>query len=191
MMSRSRYKFSGVGLALALAAAAVTAPTGALGAQQAAAGGVRPTAAAPNTAAAGRPASYNAAYAAAVVDSAIDQLEDFLERYPNSPLRPNALFQLGELLVRRADEEFAQAQRAAGGTSSAAASGDTAARGGDAPIRANYGPAIVRYEELVRRYPNFQKIDAAAYTLGTLYVQNQRWDDAVRMFDLVVAADSS
>ena len=184
MMSRSRYTLlSGAGLALALG--------GVLGAQQAAPGGVRPTAGAPNSATtttAGRPAAYNAAYAVAIADSAIDQLEDFLERYPNSPLRPNALFQLGELLVRRADEEFAQAQRAAGGS---AATGDTIARGGDVPIRANYAPAIARYEELVRRYPNFQKIDAAAYTLGTLYVQNQRWDDAVRMFEMVVAADSS
>src|SRR5690349_20021502 len=49
---------------------------------------------------------------APAADSAIDRLEDFLPSYQNSPLRPNALFRLGELLVRRADEEFAQQQRA-------------------------------------------------------------------------------
>src|SRR5919199_349696 len=104
-------------------------------------------------------------------DSAIAQLEDFLGRYPNSP--------------RRADEEFAQAQRAAGGTS-----GDTAARG-DVPIRPNYAPAIARYEELVRRYPNFDRIDAAAYTLGTLYGVERRFRDAVRMFQMVTAKTDS
>lgn len=133
--------------------------------------------------------------ALAVADTAIDQLEDFLTEYPDSPLRPNALFQLGELLVRRADEQFAQQQRAGvpanAGDTAAAAVAVTPGRGAEAPIRADYGPAIARYEELVRRYPTFEKLDAAAYTLGTLYASNQRWADAVRMFELVAARDSS
>jgi tetratricopeptide (TPR) repeat protein len=116
-------------------------------------------------------------------DSAIARLEEFLGDYPNSPLRPSALLQLGELLVREADEAFANAQRAAGG-------GDTT-RASDAPIRPNYGPAIARYEELVRRFPNFDRIDAAAYTLGTLYAGEQRYADAARVFEMVVANDSS
>lgn len=120
-------------------------------------------------------------------DSAIDRLEDFLQEYPDSPLRPNALFQVGELLVRRADEQFAQQQRATAG----AAGDTTATAASDAPIRANYAPAIARYEELVRRYPTFERIDAAAYTLGTLYASTQRWADAARMFELVSTRDTS
>lgn len=116
-----------------------------------------------------------------VRDEAIAKLEAFLSKYPASELRPNALFQLGELLVRKADEEFAESQRAAGR--------DTAARG-DVPIRPNYQPAIARYEDLVRRYPNFSKGDAAAYTLGTLYFSSQRYAEAARMFE-VVAQDTS
>src|SRR5579864_6038089 len=50
----------------------------------------------------------------ASLDSAILRLQDFLNRYPASPLRPNALLQLGELLVRQADTTFAESQRAAG-----------------------------------------------------------------------------
>src|SRR5690349_10694981 len=50
----------------------------------------------------------------ASLDSAILRLQDFLNRYPTSPLRPNALLQLGELLVRQADTAFAESQRAAG-----------------------------------------------------------------------------
>jgi TolA-binding protein len=110
-------------------------------------------------------------------DSAIVQLQAFLQRYPNSTLRPRALFQLGELLVKRAEEEFERTQRA--NTS------------GDVPIRPAYGPAIQRYEELVTRFPNFEQIDAAAYTLGTLYFTEQRYPDAARMFEVVAARDTS
>ena len=117
-------------------------------------------------------------------DSAIRQLEDFLAEYPESPLRPNALFQLGELLVRRADDQFAEAQQAA------TAPGDTVATG-SAPFRPNYSAAIARYEELVRRYPDFERIDAAAYTLGTLYSLEQRHAEATRMFQLIAERPDS
>ena len=116
----------------------------------------------------------------ALRDTAVAQLEQFLSKYPDSPLRPRALLQLGELLVIEADERFAESQRASAGDSVA---------GSDTPVRPNYAPAIARYEELVRRYPDFEQIDAAAYTLGTLYAITQRHADAVRMFEMV-AADS-
>ncbi|HEY2898643.1 MAG TPA: tetratricopeptide repeat protein [Gemmatimonadaceae bacterium] len=108
-------------------------------------------------------------------DEAIEKLTSFLSRYPASTLRPGALFQLGELLVRRADENFATAQRA----------------GGDVPDRPEYGPAIARYEELIQKFPAYPRIDAAAYTLGTLYFTQQRNADAVRMFELVTSKDQS
>jgi TolA-binding protein len=118
-------------------------------------------------------------------DSAISKLEGFLQEYPSSPLRPNALFQLGELLVRKGDEEFAASQRAI------APSDSSAGRGREGQVRPNYAPAIKVYEELVRRYPNFDRVDAAAYTLGTLYNADQRYSDAARMFELVTTkADS-
>ena len=98
-------------------------------------------------------------------DEAIAKLESFLSKYPASELRPNALFQLSELLVRKADEEFAESQRGV--------AGDTTGRA-DTPIRPNYEPAIARLEDLVRRYPDFSKFDAAAYTLGTMYFSRVR-----------------
>ncbi len=125
--------------------------------------------------------------AVTAVDTAITRLQDFLTRYPNSTLRPSALFELGELLVRQADEAFAAQQRA-----SAPAAGDSTARASAAAaIKPDYSAAIARYEELVQRYPNFERIDAAAYTLGTLYATDQRYPDAVRMFSIVAAKDSS
>jgi TolA-binding protein len=107
-------------------------------------------------------------------DAAIEKLTAFLARYPDSPLRPAALLQLGELLVRRADDEYAAAQRGEGGLD-----------------RPNYSAAITRYEEIVRRYPTYERADAAAYTLGTLYFGAQRFSDATRMFEQVVANERS
>ena len=118
-------------------------------------------------------------------DSAIRKLESFLTKYPNSPLRPEALLQLGELLVQESDERFAETQRAV-----ARAAVDTTGRS-DAPSRPDYSKAIRVYEELVTRFPKFEKVPAAAYTLGTLYMQNQRYADAARVFRMVTDADSS
>jgi TolA-binding protein len=118
-------------------------------------------------------------------DSAILRLESFLTKYPNSALRPEALLQLGELLVQESDERFAETQRAV-----ARAAVDTTGRS-DAPSRPDYSKAIRIYEELVTRYPKWEKVPAAAYTLGTLYMQNQRYADAARVFRVVTEADSS
>ena len=130
--------------------------------------------------------STTAASAVPARDSAIRRLESFLTTYPNSPLRPEALLQLGELLVQVADEQFAETQRAA-----ARAAVDTTGRSDAGPARPDYTAAIRRYEELVTRYPRFAKLPAAAYTLGTLYMQNQRYADAARAFRLVTEGDSS
>lgn len=121
-----------------------------------------------------------AAAAPAILDTAITQLQEFLQRYPASPLRPAALLELGELLVRRADEQFAAAQRAAGGDSV-----------GRASIKPDYAAAIAVYAELVDDYPAFDRIDAAQYTLGTLYASEQQYARAEEMFERVAARDTS
>src|SRR5215203_3612374 len=115
-------------------------------------------------------------YNAPAGDTAITRLGQFLSQYPQSPLRPRALFQLAELLVRRADERFAQSQRS-GATSDSAA-------------RPDYSDAIARYEEIVATYPTFERRDAVAYTLGTLYAQQERYADAVRVFETIPDSSS-
>jgi TolA-binding protein len=139
----------------------------ALGAAAAAGAQASPS---PQLVASARPAAADGAR-----DDAIDKLTTFLTRYPHSTLRPGALFKLGELLVRRADENFANAQRA----------------GGDVPDRPDYAPAIGRYEELIRKFPTFPRADAAAYTLGTLYFADLRNADAAAMFELVTSKEQS
>ncbi len=112
-------------------------------------------------------------------DSAIVDLQNVLARYPggagrDQPVsgRPTALYELGELLVRRADAEFAASQRSAAG-------------GGSTFTRPDYSAAIPRLEELVTRYPSFPQLDGAAYTLGTLYAFDHRYADAAKMFELL------
>jgi TolA-binding protein len=114
-----------------------------------------------------------------LADTAIDQLERLLLQYPDSPLRPGALFELGELLVRRADERFAITERADSAASSTS------------PTHPDYAEPIARYQELITRYPHFDQIDGAAYTLGTLYASTARYADAAPMFEMVAAHDQS
>ena len=103
--------------------------------------------------------------------------------------------------MRQADEAFAASQRGgttAGDTAASAPTVAPAAPRANAPAAAatagigpDYSAAIARYEELVTRYPTFEQIDAAAYTLGTLYAGQQRWADATRMFERVAATANS
>src|SRR5215207_11682630 len=79
-------------------------------------------------------------YNAPAGDTAITRLERFVTQYPQSTLRPRALLQLGELLVRRADDRFAASQRAGGAS--------------DTTSRPDYSAAIARYDELLSSYPN-------------------------------------
>jgi len=118
------------------------------------------------------------------VDTVIGMFERLVQRYPTSPARPGALYELGELLVRRADERFAASQRSAGGDTSRIARGE-------APAHPDYSGAIARYEELVQRYPTFPQLDGAAYTLGALYGASERYADAGAMFERVANTEDS
>ena len=138
----------------------------------------------PNTNQAGS-ASGGAPSDAAQGDSTIAQLQRVSTRYPLSPARAGALYELGELLVRRADERYAAGQRAL-------ASGDAARMSrADVPAHPDYAPAIADYEELIKRYPLFPQLDGAAYTLGTLYASNARYADAAAMFEKVTQREGS
>ena len=117
-------------------------------------------------------------------DSAIATLEQVIARYQNSPARAGALYELGELLVRRADDRFAAAQRAS------VADTGRAARG-EALSHPDYAAAITRFEELVQHYPTFPQADGAAYTLGTLYGAGERYSDAAGMFERVTNIQDS
>jgi cellulose synthase operon protein C len=119
-------------------------------------------------------------------DSAVAQLERVIQRYASSPARAGALYELGELLVRRADERYAATQRVGTG-------GDTthAARSDAGPNHPEYTAAIARYEELIQQYPAFPQIDGAEYTLGTLYSAGERYADAAAIFEKVSGIESS
>ncbi|HEY7877115.1 MAG TPA: tetratricopeptide repeat protein [Gemmatimonadaceae bacterium] len=153
--------------------AALTAPTVALAQVPAPASvSAQPVAATPAPATAAAQATVDSARRAA-----IDKLTAFVARYPNSTLRPNALYQLAELLVRSADEDYAAGQRAGGGA--------------NAPVQPDYTAAVARYVELVTKYPAFTNIDAAAYTLGTLNASDGKYAAAAKMFELVTTKQDS
>jgi TolA-binding protein len=112
--------------------------------------------------------------APAARDAAVLDLTAVAARYPQGTLRPRALIQLAELLTRRADAEYSVAQRA--GT------------GADRP---DYTAAMARLEEFLTLYSADPEADAAAYTLGTLAFGSQKWDEASRAYERVLADEHS
>lgn len=107
-------------------------------------------------------------------DAAIDALTAAAARYPQGVLRPRAVLQVAELLARRADAEYSAAQRA-----------------GTNLDRPDYAPAIARLDEFLAQYPEDPERDAAAYTVGSLNFTSQRWEEAARAWDLVIADERS
>jgi tetratricopeptide (TPR) repeat protein len=116
----------------------------------------------------------NASASAASRTEAIGALVAVVAQYPQSVLRPRALLQLAELHARQADADYATAQRA-----------------GANQDRPDYGPAIARLDEFLKLYPTDPEADAAAYTVGSLDFADQRWDDASRAWERVVADEKS
>jgi TolA-binding protein len=117
----------------------------------------------------GAPAAAVAARA-----QAITALTDAITRRPASPLRARALVELAELLTRRADADYATAQRANSTV--------------DHP---DYTPAITRYAEFLKDFPNDPEADAAAYTLGSITFLSQKYDEAIRAFERVMPLEGS
>ncbi|HEY3285744.1 MAG TPA: tetratricopeptide repeat protein [Gemmatimonadaceae bacterium] len=116
----------------------------------------------------------SAATAVTARDQAIVALTAVADRYPQSALRPRAVLHLAELLARLADADYATAQRA-----------------GTNMDRPDYAAAIARLDEFLRLYPADPEADAAAYTVGSLNFTAQRWDEAARAWDRVIADPKS
>ena len=123
--------------------------------------------------------SARAAGAVAVRTGAIVALTDVVTRYPQSSLRARALIELAELLTRKADADYGVAQRS--NTSAANATLD----------HADYAPAMARYDEFLRDFPRDAEADAAAYTLGSIAFLSQKYEDAIRAFEKVMATEGS
>ena len=107
-------------------------------------------------------------------DAAIAALTDAVTHRPKSALRARALPELGELLARKADADYAAAQRAGG-------SGD----------HADYAAAMTRFDEFLRDFPQDPEADGVAYTLGSLAFLSQKYDDAVKAFERVLPLEQS
>ncbi|AKF06441.1 tetratricopeptide repeat protein [Sandaracinus amylolyticus] len=85
-------------------------------------------------------------------ERAIRLFERFVRRYPDDPTyTPDAMFRLGELYYERSAIAFQDA----------ALAGQTPESG-----HPDYMPTISLYRELVRRFPNYRRIDGVYYLIG-------------------------
>jgi len=85
-------------------------------------------------------------------ERAIRLFERFIQRYPDDPTyTPDAMFRLGELYYERSALAFQEA----------ALAGDTPGSG-----QPDFTPTVELYRQLIRRFPNYRRIDGVYYLIG-------------------------
>jgi TolA-binding protein len=90
-------------------------------------------------------------------DRAILLFERFIQRYPNDPTyTPDAMFRLGELYFERSSIQFQEAY------ATAREAGDTAS----VPLTPDFEPTIDLYRDLVRKFPDYGRLDGVFYLIG-------------------------
>ncbi len=97
-------------------------------------------------------------------DRAIRLFEAFIRRYPNDPTyTADAMFRLGELYYERSSLQF-----------------QDAADAGNMPESGHpdFGPTIELYRELIRRFPDYRRMDGAYYLIGYCLNEMGRLDEA-------------
>jgi TolA-binding protein len=85
-------------------------------------------------------------------DRAIRLFEAFIRRYPTDPTyTPDAMFRLGELYYERSAIQY-----------------QDAADAGNAPASGHpdFSPTVELYRELIRRFPDYRRIDGVYYLIG-------------------------
>ncbi|MBZ0119476.1 MAG: tetratricopeptide repeat protein, partial [Sandaracinaceae bacterium] len=97
-------------------------------------------------------------------DRAIRLFEAFIRRYPNDPTyTPDAMFRLGELYYERSALLFQEASDR----------GETPASG-----HPDFSPTIELYRELIRRFPEYRRIDGVYYLIGYCLNEMGRLEEA-------------
>lgn len=97
-------------------------------------------------------------------DRAIALFEAFIRRYPNDPTyTPDAMFRLGELYYERSAIQY-----------------QDAAEAGEAPESGHpdFTPTIELYRELIRRFPDYRRIDGVYYLIGYCLHEMGRLEEA-------------
>ncbi|MFO0693292.1 MAG: tetratricopeptide repeat protein [Polyangiales bacterium] len=116
---------------------------------------------------------------------AIEEFERFVRRYPDDPTyTPDAMFRLGELYYERSQSEF---QRAA----DAAQAGAPPPEGNSAapPDTPDYTQTIELYQQLVRRFPEYRRLDGVLYLIGYCLNEMGRTDEAREAWLALVCHD--
>jgi TolA-binding protein len=96
-------------------------------------------------------------------DRAIELFEKFVDRYPNDPTyTPDAMFRLGELYFERSYEEFYAQQNDPNAVTNAP----------------DFTSTVELYQQLVRRFPEYARIDGVYYLIGYCLSEMGKSDEA-------------
>lgn len=111
-------------------------------------------------------------------ENAIRLFERFIRNYPNDPVyTPDAMFRLGELYFERSYEQFHAAQ-------ASSTDGDT-----NILNTPDFNPTVELYRDLIRKFPDYRRIDGVYYLIGYCLSDMGRFEEAKAAFLNLVCAN--
>ena len=115
--------------------------------------------------------SVAAFHLAGDINNSEARVATFKQQYPNSPLMPLVLF-------RSAENSFTKAQEIA--------------KQNNAPAtKAAYTEAATKYQDVVKRFPEFERVSRARYGLALCYTAQEDWEKAIAALESIPATDRS
>jgi TolA-binding protein len=102
------------------------------------------------------------------VNSSEARIATFRQQFPASPLLPMVLF-------RGAENSFLQAEQQA--------------EKKDPAAKESYAAAAARYEEVIKKYPEFERVSRARLGLGLCLIKQEDWDRAIAALETIPAPE--
>jgi TolA-binding protein len=97
------------------------------------------------------------------------RIATFLQQFPDSPLRPLVLFRSAENASLKAEQEVK--------------------KGNPAAAREAFGAATTKYEELIRKYPEFERVHRARYAQALCLTAREEWEKAAAVLEVIPAPE--
>jgi TolA-binding protein len=103
------------------------------------------------------------------VNNSEARVATFKQQYPNSPLMPLVLFRSAENSYLKAEDLLKQKNPTGAKTA--------------------YAEAATKYEDVVKKFPEFERVNRARYGLALCFIAQEDWEKASTILESIPAAD--